>query len=262
MQTIDPPTNSITQSLRAFKSAETISRPNTFICFSRLPAELRLKIWKTALPAPRIILCSKSFPATIPALFHSTRESRRVALEHYLLANLTDRDSRYIYVDYNNDTFYYAASTPPRILVPPLHPLAILIAEVQTLHDISSINCELIAKARHIAMSAILLDTLMSPLIDPTLQGHVQPENITRVLDVIKNSEVLQSITIIWASKGEGLGENINGDTTGLEFVAGPPLDGSKDEVELRRSIFESKKTAIGWKWNGELRFGNYKLKE
>jgi hypothetical protein len=111
-------------------------------------------------------------------------------------------------------------------------------------------------------MSVILLDTLMSPLSDPTFQGHVQPENITRVLDVIKNSEVLESITIIWASRGEGLGANINGDTTDLEFVAGPPLDGNKVEVELRGSIFESKKTAIGWKWNGELRFGNYKLKE
>ncbi len=102
----------------------------------------------------------------------------------------------------------------------------------------------------------------MSPLSDPTLQEHVQPENLARNLDVIMNSEVLESITIIWASKGEGLGENIYGDTTDLEFVAGPPLDGSKDEVELRRSIFESKKAAIGWKWNGELRFGNYKLKE
>jgi hypothetical protein len=78
------------------------SQPRSFILFPMLPVELRLQIWKLALPGPRIVEVyldrvvpdlDRSFyhedilrvNTPPPALMHVNRESRSIALEKYWL---------------------------------------------------------------------------------------------------------------------------------------------------------------------------------
>jgi hypothetical protein len=81
---------------------KTCQPSGIFICFSRLPFELRRTIWIFALPGPRSVFIktkpkipnihnSDSYDyvcviATPPAILHTSHESREVALEFYELS--------------------------------------------------------------------------------------------------------------------------------------------------------------------------------
>ncbi|KAK2048524.1 hypothetical protein LZ31DRAFT_45344 [Colletotrichum somersetense] len=72
---------------------------NSFSPFSRLPAELRLKIWNHAMP-PRTLLATH---APNPALLSVNHEARCEALRRYTLVRLNTWGDRRIYIDFRRD---------------------------------------------------------------------------------------------------------------------------------------------------------------
>ncbi|EXF83100.1 hypothetical protein CFIO01_06996 [Colletotrichum fioriniae PJ7] len=74
---------------------------HTFHPFSRLPAELRLKIWQHACDTPRTLLATH---APNPALLAVNREVRYEALRRYTLVRLNTWGDRRIYIDFLRDT--------------------------------------------------------------------------------------------------------------------------------------------------------------
>jgi hypothetical protein len=103
---------------------------SSFIHFPKLPIELRLIIWKLALPDTRIITL-KQYQAKIPhiepngyaegvtinqlrirviastpVLLHTSRESRALTLEFYTLFLASLLHGRPIYIDYQRDAIY------------------------------------------------------------------------------------------------------------------------------------------------------------
>jgi hypothetical protein len=102
-------------------------RSKHFVFFPRLPAELRRIIWLFAIPGPRTITifsqkeafvtnadghaaCNPSIPAKsnskAPALLHTNRESRDVALKFYSLAFKEHLNQRPVYFRFSTDTLY------------------------------------------------------------------------------------------------------------------------------------------------------------
>jgi hypothetical protein len=88
----------------------------TFTLFPQLPTELRLKIWKEAIPGePRVIIFKLkgkglSDPrihaaAKTPAIFQTNQESRQVGLGVYELAFKSILE-RLVYIDYRMDAVY------------------------------------------------------------------------------------------------------------------------------------------------------------
>ncbi|OLN87001.1 hypothetical protein CCHL11_04682, partial [Colletotrichum chlorophyti] len=73
---------------------------HSFTPFSRLPPELRLKIWNHALP-PRTLLATH---APNPALLSVNREARHEALRRYTLVRLNTWGDRRIYIDFARDS--------------------------------------------------------------------------------------------------------------------------------------------------------------
>ncbi|KAJ0166422.1 hypothetical protein CTA2_7410 [Colletotrichum tanaceti] len=73
---------------------------HSFAPFSRLPPELRLKIWNHALP-PRTLLASH---APNPSLLSVNREARHEALLRYTLVRLNTWGDRRIYIDFQRDS--------------------------------------------------------------------------------------------------------------------------------------------------------------
>ncbi|RYO79231.1 hypothetical protein DL764_010041 [Monosporascus ibericus] len=111
---------------------EVGSGPEEFPRFSRLPAELRLKIWADNLPGPRIVTirCSSiasptpssacqgynddaaprfTSSAPIPANLHACRESRWEAMRRYRLLFATCGESGRIFFDPMADILYFGA---------------------------------------------------------------------------------------------------------------------------------------------------------
>lgn len=97
--------------------------PTEFTCFSKLPIELRYKIWEEAASIPRIVeLHSRSIvyyqgPAIlrvvelirsttpIPAMLQTDRESRTQAMKHYKLSFcLPGNDTQRIYINFTVNT--------------------------------------------------------------------------------------------------------------------------------------------------------------
>ncbi|KZL81896.1 hypothetical protein CI238_06442 [Colletotrichum incanum] len=73
---------------------------HSFEPFSRLPPELRLKIWNHAMP-PRTLLASH---APNPALLSVNHEARHEALRRYTLVRLNTWGDRRIYIDFQMDS--------------------------------------------------------------------------------------------------------------------------------------------------------------
>jgi len=102
----------------------------SFIHFPKLPVELRLNIWKLALPGTRIITLKEyqvEIPhigpygytdgptiyqhrvraiTSMPVLLYTSRESRGLALEFYTLSLGSVLHGRSVYIDYQRDAFY------------------------------------------------------------------------------------------------------------------------------------------------------------
>jgi len=114
---------------------EDLDPARTFTCFPQLPTELRLKIWKTALPGSRVVRIdfdnniNRNFnsgdnrhgychsnritvPIRNPVLLSVSCEARQVALEQYqpvFHAHATSKQET-TYFDYENDVLYFNAS--------------------------------------------------------------------------------------------------------------------------------------------------------
>jgi hypothetical protein len=103
-------------------NTKTCQPSGIFTCFSRLPFELRRKIWIYALPGPRPVFI-KSKPeipkihnsdgydyvrviATPPALLHTSNESREVALEFYELSFGGLSKGHPVYIDFQMNILY------------------------------------------------------------------------------------------------------------------------------------------------------------
>jgi hypothetical protein len=98
-------------------SAGTITRdgpPPTFTLFPNVPAELQIKIWRCALPGPRIIQLhylngSFSFHgARPPPALHTCRTSREAALSVFEPAFTRNNKLAPIYIDLAHDTLHLA----------------------------------------------------------------------------------------------------------------------------------------------------------
>jgi hypothetical protein len=98
-------------------SAGTMTRdspPPKFTVFPDLPTELQIKIWKCALPGPRIIqlhyLNGASFfgGARPPPILHTCRASREVALTVFERAFV--RNDKPIYINFAHDTLHLATN--------------------------------------------------------------------------------------------------------------------------------------------------------
>jgi 2EXR family len=111
------------------RSTTTI-KTTTFPLFSQLPPELRRKIWKHALPEPRVInvdyvqrtrSTAPSFVANHgpPTLLAVNREARAIALAQYEPAfrartgPASDSRSSGFYFDFRRDTLCFATETTP-----------------------------------------------------------------------------------------------------------------------------------------------------
>jgi hypothetical protein len=92
-----------------------------FYVFPKLPPELRLKIWKFAMPGPRVMklwkqcLTGSSIGQSeeyvksaynIPRTLHATRESRSVALLAYNLAYQNRQELNPFYINFKHDTLF------------------------------------------------------------------------------------------------------------------------------------------------------------
>jgi hypothetical protein len=86
----------------------------TFTHFPKLATELRHKIWKMALPGPRVVAVKYSkatklpfSPARIPAILQVNRESRDEALKSYTLAFGLDGADGKIFFNFSTDILVY-----------------------------------------------------------------------------------------------------------------------------------------------------------
>ncbi|TVY12843.1 hypothetical protein LARI1_G009002 [Lachnellula arida] len=93
----------------------TPTMSSTFTLFPNLPTELQIKIWRRALPGPRIIqfhYLNGTFSfhgARPPLVLHICRTSREVALSVFEPAFTRDGQQVPIYIDLAHDTLYLAA---------------------------------------------------------------------------------------------------------------------------------------------------------
>jgi hypothetical protein len=85
-----------------------------FTLFQKLAIELRLKIWKIALPGSRVVVPAYSesknniySPARIPATLHVSRESRCEALKPYSLAFGLDGADGKIFFNFSTDILVF-----------------------------------------------------------------------------------------------------------------------------------------------------------
>ncbi|KAE8441335.1 hypothetical protein EG329_005484 [Mollisiaceae sp. DMI_Dod_QoI] len=94
----------------------------SFTQFPRLPTELRLMVWKHALPGPRIIklfnlvsdsedgqiqISQQADEVEVKALYMTCKESNEVVLENYTLYSLFRSQPR-VFISNNLDTLYFA----------------------------------------------------------------------------------------------------------------------------------------------------------
>jgi hypothetical protein len=97
-------------------TAQIVEQPE-FTLFPRLAPEIRLTIWKLAIPGPRVITIQERNDATpnfrllaasyaIPAMLHTSQESREVALGSYELAFTNHRNVKPMYLDFSKDIIF------------------------------------------------------------------------------------------------------------------------------------------------------------
>jgi hypothetical protein len=97
-------------------TAQTVE-PLEFTLFPRLATETRLTIWKMAIPGPRVITIQEHNDATpnfrllaasyvIPAMLHTSRESREVALKVYELDFTDHLYIKPMYLDFSKDIIF------------------------------------------------------------------------------------------------------------------------------------------------------------
>jgi hypothetical protein len=85
-----------------------------FTHFTRLPSELRIKIWKSCFPEPRVVpvrynCTAKQYTSTTPplALLHVCSESRSLLLSTYTKFILSPKYDSAVFVDFVKDTIFF-----------------------------------------------------------------------------------------------------------------------------------------------------------
>uniref|UniRef100_A0A8H7K303 2EXR domain-containing protein n=1 Tax=Bionectria ochroleuca TaxID=29856 RepID=A0A8H7K303_BIOOC len=176
--------------------------PTTFHLFSKLPAELRLRIWEFNLPAWRIVPlrcgsdisappppppgpdpedttnqsltttgrrpidCSSSAP--IPANLHTCVESRTQALSHYSLSFSFARQPPHVFFDPRTDILYFG----------PRHD-GYMAANAQFHTAMSLIRPDHLAAARRIAVDDALFQVLSPPSTSSSSSSSSDPSSST-----------------------------------------------------------------------------------
>jgi 2EXR family len=96
-------------------NTKIIPTASTFHPFPRLPKELRLKIWKHALPKRRMITFDETTRYPPPSIIHTNSESRQAALSRLDLLDMShflpERTERF-FVSWNYDIFYPSKPLP------------------------------------------------------------------------------------------------------------------------------------------------------
>jgi hypothetical protein len=101
--------------IRSTESNSPEKSSPTFTLFPKLPTELRLKIWKYALPGPRAIRVQRAWStlsrriravAKPPAVLQINSESRQLALRFYEVSFNNAIKGRPIGIDYQVDALY------------------------------------------------------------------------------------------------------------------------------------------------------------
>lgn len=118
--TVAPDSRS-TNPTMALSTQRNTSQGSAIVCtefhyFPKLPIELRLKIWKDALPGPRLVeivstdwMCYEHSPwrpaclEVAPSAFFACKESKEVTLKHYIPIRGTIQGSQVIWCDVNRD---------------------------------------------------------------------------------------------------------------------------------------------------------------
>jgi hypothetical protein len=131
--------NTFEHHLSTMHATHETDKPPYFYLFSQLPTELRLKVWKYALPGPRLVELTVQSPerpdieygttqssaqnlrwlwvinnAKSPALLYVSHEAREVALGSYEATGAWEpsfRPWRKAYINYSADTLYFSALT-------------------------------------------------------------------------------------------------------------------------------------------------------
>jgi hypothetical protein len=88
--------------------------PTIFTLFTKLPSELRIKIWTACFPEPRVVsvrynrtarqYTSKTAP---PALLHVCSESRTLFLSTYIKFILSPKYESAVFVDFARDSIFF-----------------------------------------------------------------------------------------------------------------------------------------------------------
>jgi hypothetical protein len=159
-----------------------------FTCFPKLPIELRLKIWKEALPGPRILpvecrfnfvqgIEQKHFIVTTPppVAFHVSRESRQEALKKYTSRLDTTSNTSNFWIGPVNDTIYMAWPKGDYIIAWVSDWFQADVDKILSLIQHFAIDSQLfvVGEARNIAIYFAELKTLTWVLHDPKCEQGV-----------------------------------------------------------------------------------------
>jgi len=88
--------------------------PAIFTLFTKLPSELRIKIWKFCFPEPRVVSVRYNRTANQytsntapPALLHASSESRSLFLSTYTKFILSPKYESAVFVDFSRDSIFF-----------------------------------------------------------------------------------------------------------------------------------------------------------
>jgi 2EXR family len=93
-------------------TASWMDPSHVFTLFTKLPSELRIKIWQRAFPAPRVVpvrfhrgqYTSNSAPLS---LLHASSESRSVLLSTYTKLILSPKYDSVVFINFDVDTIFF-----------------------------------------------------------------------------------------------------------------------------------------------------------
>jgi hypothetical protein len=144
-----------------------------FTPFRRLPFEIQSAVWQLTIE-PRIIFCQKHTRNAIPAILHTCQESREEGLLHYQLINFHPASRSPIYFNIACDTLFSASTS-----------IQGRDWNLDFLNDSPAVG-----QVQHLALSQSFWERL-----------NWNPAYIFLV-DRIRSSKVLQSVTIVSRDKG------------------------------------------------------------
>jgi hypothetical protein len=191
------------------------------------------------------------------------------------------------FVDLKADTFYYGSGLfcHGSATLPPANTGRInqlRMTESLVLMSMMDYRLPVLTLAQSVAINSFLWETLLNFAEEKSIRFLLSPQvisagtdrrikvmasHVQALLTAMMSSKVLKTITIFWSSCVEGVGKQLQGDQDlkDLEFVAGDvgcTCQSPSIQTAHLKALYEAKKAALGWQWEGEFRFGYYKHKE